>query len=154
MIAFDGSAVSNYLLKCAIDREVKLMLRASKPARNVQLVKVEDASFLRATPRQQVFMNGPWKNPVAVSAQKVSGGERATYGNNAVDCVFRIEEIDQVMVARHRRRLLFRELQGEFLILQFYHNIPGNGFLTKQDLLGQWLLDLRLDQTSHRTRAE
>src|SRR6185503_332413 len=47
-----------------------------------------------------------------------------------------------------------REFQREFFLLQFYQNIAGNGRTAKQDLLRQWLLDLSLDQTSHRPCAQ
>ena len=78
MLALDGRAVSDYLWKRAINGEVKVVPGSRKSSRNVELVKVEDASFLRATPRQDVLVDWPWKNSGAVSAQKVCGGERST----------------------------------------------------------------------------
>lgn len=80
MLACNCGAVSYYLQKRAIDGEVKCcsLPDAGKPSRNVQLVKVEDASFFRATPWEYVLVDRPWKNPIAVSAQKICGGERST----------------------------------------------------------------------------
>ena len=62
--------------------------------------------------------------------------------------------MNQVTVTGHPNCLSFRESQGEFFLVQFYQNVAGNGLTAKQDLLGQWFLDLRLDQTSHRPCAQ
>jgi hypothetical protein len=80
VFAFDCGAVSDYLRKRPIDREVKrrFTLGSGEPSRNMQVVKIEDASFLRATPRHDVFPDGPWKNPTAVRAQQVGGSEWST----------------------------------------------------------------------------
>jgi hypothetical protein len=87
VLAFDCGAMSDYVGKGAIDRELKWcsIPGSGQPSRNVQLVKFEDASFLGTTPRQDSFIERPWKNPTTVSAHKVGGGEWSTYGNNAIN---------------------------------------------------------------------
>ena len=67
--ALDRGAVSNYLLKRAVDSELKCGLTpgSGEPSGNVQVFKIEDAPFLRATPWQDVLIDWPWKNPAAVS---------------------------------------------------------------------------------------
>jgi hypothetical protein len=87
VLAFDCGALTDDLRKRAIDSEMKcrFMPGSREPSRNVQLVKFEDASFLGTTPRQDSFIERPWKNPTTVSAHKVGGGEWSTYGNNAIN---------------------------------------------------------------------
>ena len=78
VIARDSGAMNDYLWKRAIDSEVELVPGSGKTPGNVQLVKFENAPFLGATPWKYFVVDGPWKNPAAVSAQKVCGSEWST----------------------------------------------------------------------------
>ena len=120
MRAFDRGAVCDYVRKRAIDGVVKCCLTpcSSKPPGDVQFVEFEDASFLRATPRQDVVRDGPGKNPAAVGAAKVSGSEWSTKSNNAINRVCWVQEINEVIVMGHYEDLLsFGVLQRKFFFL-------------------------------------
>ena len=80
MLSFDCRAVSDYLSERMINCEVKCRFLSGpgEPSGDVHVVELEDAPFLGATPRQDVLIDRPWKNPAAVRAQKVCGRERST----------------------------------------------------------------------------